>query len=73
MAIGRREILQIYLKVGLRSLGCQIKSGAVTFELITGTTEDVDVRLARYTPLLKRLERTIDWQMGIPFNRSSID
>jgi GNAT superfamily N-acetyltransferase len=70
MAIGRRETLDIYLKAGLRALGRQIKSGAVTFELITATTREVNERLTRYAPLLRRLERSIDWQLGIPFDGS---
>ena len=68
VAIGRREILDIYLKVGLRALGRQIKSGAVTFELITATTSEVNEQLARYAPLLGRLERSLDWHLGIPFS-----
>lgn len=71
MAIGRREILAIYLKVGMRALGRQIRSGAVTFELITATTTEVNEQLARYAPLLQRLERSFDWQLGIPFHKSS--
>jgi hypothetical protein len=67
IAIGRREILDIYLKVGLQSLGRQIKSGAVTFELITATTSEVNEYLARYKTLLRRLERSLDWALGVPF------
>jgi GNAT superfamily N-acetyltransferase len=70
VAIGRREILDIYLKAGMRTLGRQIKSGAVTFELITATIDEVNEQLARYASLLGRLERRLDWQIGIPFNRS---
>lgn len=68
IAIGRREILDIYLKVGLQSLDRQIKSGAVTFELITATTSEVNEHLARYATLLRRLERSLDWQLGVPFD-----
>ena len=67
IAIGRREILDIYLKVGLQSLGRQIKAGAVTFELISATTGEVNDNLARRAPLLRRLEKGVDWQLGIPF------
>lgn len=70
VAIGRREILDIYLKVGMRALGRQIKSGAVTFELITATIREVNEQLARYAPLLRRLELRLDWKLGIPFHGS---
>jgi len=66
VAIGRREILDIYLKAGMRALGRQIKSGAVTFELITATIREVNEQLARYARLLHRLERSLDWRLGIP-------
>jgi hypothetical protein len=72
MAIGRREILDIYLKVGLRALGRQIKSGAVTFELITATTSEVNEHLARYGPLLRRLERSVDWRLDVKFDGSRV-
>ena len=68
VAIGRREILDIYLKVGLRALGREITSGAVTFELITATMSEVNEHLARYGPLLRRMERSVDWQLDIPFD-----
>src|SRR5881394_3211517 len=37
VAIGRREVLDLYLHVGLEKLGHQIRSGAVTYELLTAT------------------------------------
>ena len=37
VAIGRREILDLYLHVGLERLGCEIRSGAVTYELLAAT------------------------------------
>jgi len=71
VAIGRHEIMDIYLKAGMRALGRQIRSGAVTFELITATICEVNEQLALYAPLVRRLELRLDWQIGIPFNRSS--
>jgi predicted GNAT family N-acyltransferase len=68
VAIGRREILDIYLKVGLRALGRQINSGAVTFELITATMSEVNEHLARYGPLLRRMAHSVDWQLDVPFD-----
>ena len=67
MAIGRREILDLYLRVGLEKLGHQIRAGAVTYELLTATVEQMIERTKTFTPLLNRLERVSDWQMEIPF------
>jgi len=72
MAIGRREILDIYLKVGMRSLGREVKSGAVTFELISATTAEVSDQLVRYAPLLARLKSKVDWCLGIPFDLAKV-
>jgi GNAT superfamily N-acetyltransferase len=71
MAIGRREILDIYVKAGMRALGRQIKAGAVTFELITATIGELKEHLIRYAPLVSRLERSLDWHLDIPFYASS--
>ncbi len=46
VAIGRQEILDIDPKAGMRALGRQIRSGAVTFELITANNRR-DPRTAR--------------------------
>jgi len=55
-------------QVGLRALGRQINSGAVTFELITATMSEVNEHLARYGPLLRRMAHSVDWQLDVPFD-----
>jgi histidinol-phosphate/aromatic aminotransferase/cobyric acid decarboxylase-like protein/GNAT superfamily N-acetyltransferase len=67
VAIGRREVLGLYLRVGFERLGRDIVSGAVIYELITGTTVQFRARLEGLSPLLKRLERTTDWRFDFPF------
>jgi histidinol-phosphate/aromatic aminotransferase/cobyric acid decarboxylase-like protein len=69
VAIGRREILDLYLHVGLEKLGHQIRSGAVTYELLTATVEQMAERIKNFTSLLNRLERAADWQLEIPFRK----
>jgi len=69
VAIGRREVLDLYLHVGFERLGCEIQSGAVTYELITATTDQFRARLNDFAPLLSRLERTTDWQFDFPFRK----
>ena len=39
IAMGRTDILSIYLKWGMQPLNLQIKSGAVSYELLKSTTE----------------------------------
>jgi histidinol-phosphate/aromatic aminotransferase/cobyric acid decarboxylase-like protein len=68
VAIGRQEVLDIYLKVGLQLMGYQTQSGAVTYELLQGTTSRLRDRLARYASVLNKLEAGIDWGLDIPFH-----
>lgn len=67
VAIGRRELLGMYRKVGFEPLGREIESGAVRFELMTATTGSWRESLTRYAPALRKVETEIDWQLGIPF------
>jgi histidinol-phosphate/aromatic aminotransferase/cobyric acid decarboxylase-like protein len=69
MAIGRREVLDLYLHVGLEKLGHQIRSGAVTYELLTATVAQMAERIKHFTSLLNRLERAADWRLEIPFRK----
>lgn len=67
VAIGRREVLDLYLHVGLETLNHQIHSGAVTYELLSATVPQMVERVRNFTSLLNRLERVSDWQLEIPF------
>jgi histidinol-phosphate/aromatic aminotransferase/cobyric acid decarboxylase-like protein len=69
MAIGRREVLDLYLHVGLGKLGHQIRSGAVTYELLTASVAQMLERVKNFTSLLNRLERAAEWQLEIPFRK----
>jgi histidinol-phosphate/aromatic aminotransferase/cobyric acid decarboxylase-like protein len=69
MAIGRREVLDLYLHVGLEKLGHQVRSGAVTYELLTATVAQMVERTKTFAPLLNRLERSTDWQLEVPFRK----
>lgn len=67
VAIGRQAILDLYLKVGLKPLGRQVQSGAVTFELMSATTAAVREHHRGSTLLLQRLAAETDWQLEVPF------
>src|SRR4051812_31102141 len=41
VAIGRREIADMYVRSGLRPLGLCTKSGAVTYDLMSATTDEI--------------------------------
>ena len=67
IAIGRREVLSVYLKAGMESLGREVTAGAVTFELLTAEVAKVQQHMSRFSRALRKLEQTVDWRMGIPF------
>lgn len=67
VAIGRREVLDLYRKVGLQTLGRTIQSGAVQYELMAAATDEIQGGgMGRYTRALQRLEPTLDWQLDVP-------
>jgi histidinol-phosphate/aromatic aminotransferase/cobyric acid decarboxylase-like protein/ribosomal protein S18 acetylase RimI-like enzyme len=45
--IGRRELLALYQKVGLRILGRTVQCGAVTFELMGATVKEIDAAVGQ--------------------------
>ncbi|GGZ21950.1 histidinol-phosphate aminotransferase family protein [Streptomyces poonensis] len=68
VAMGRTELLGMYLAVGLRPVGRTVRSGAVTFEVLTGSvTELTKGTMGRYRATLERLGSTVDWQLDVAF------
>ena len=68
-AIGRREVLDLYLKVGLRSMGRRIESGAVTYELLHATVAELREQAEQFGGLLERLEEKTDWRLPFSFRK----
>ena len=72
VAIGRIELLDLYMKAGLRPTGKRVQSGAVTFELLTGTVDTARKAHEHYwkNMAFKRgIERRLDhldWQLEAP-------
>lgn len=69
VAIGRSEILDLYLKAGLRPLGYKAQSGAVSFEFLTEAINMIHSRLSRYNKELEKLEGKVNWRLTIPFRK----
>jgi histidinol-phosphate/aromatic aminotransferase/cobyric acid decarboxylase-like protein len=67
VAIGRREVLGLYRKVGLRPLGRQIQSGQVQYELMSATMDELRQTLPRYAPLVRFVEPNVDWRLAVPY------
>ncbi len=68
-AIGRREVLGLYAKAGLRGTGQCVQSGKVEFELLHATTEELRGRADQFAQLLDRLEAATHWDLDVDFRR----
>jgi len=67
VAIGRLEVLDIYLQGGMQSLGRQVQSGKVSYELLSAETRDLRSFL-RLKKLFAHLEKRVDWKLtGVNF------
>jgi histidinol-phosphate/aromatic aminotransferase/cobyric acid decarboxylase-like protein/GNAT superfamily N-acetyltransferase len=67
VAIGRREIISLYRKAGLQLLGHSTQSGAVTYDLLSGTVAELRKIANRHMGTLRRLARRANWQLSVPF------
>ncbi len=69
VAIGRREILNFYERVGLVGCGLWARSGSVHYELMEAPVSALHDRAESHPALLDRIERKADWRLGFPFRR----
>ncbi|MDF1698873.1 MAG: histidinol-phosphate transaminase [Saprospiraceae bacterium] len=68
MAIGKLDVLPLYLKLGFKALGIQVEWGAVRFELIHGNIQTLHHYVDKHlVPLFRRLEANCDWDLNISF------
>jgi histidinol-phosphate/aromatic aminotransferase/cobyric acid decarboxylase-like protein/N-acyl-L-homoserine lactone synthetase len=67
VAIGRREVMGLYRKIGLQPLGRHFQAGNVAFELMTATLDELRQKVPHYIALLRHYAERIDWQLKIPF------
>ncbi|MGX1133108.1 histidinol-phosphate/aromatic aminotransferase/cobyric acid decarboxylase-like protein [Streptomyces glaucescens] len=68
VAMGRAELLDMYLAVGLRAVGRTVRSGAVTFEVLSGSVSELTkLSTGRYRGALERLGAAVDWRLDVAF------
>ncbi|MFD3501047.1 aminotransferase class I/II-fold pyridoxal phosphate-dependent enzyme [Streptomyces sp. NPDC058676] len=68
VAMGRTELLDMYLAAGLRPVGRTVHSGALTFEVLTGSvTELTRITMDRHRTTTERLRSQVDWRLDMPF------
>ncbi len=69
VAIGRREILELYLKAGLKPVGKFTRCGAVTYDLLQESVANVRAALQQFSGMLARVEGKTDWQLNFAFQK----
>jgi len=62
VAIGRLEVMDMYLQVGMQSLGRQVKSGKVVYELLSAEVLALRNNF-RGRSLFAHLVKRVEWQM----------
>jgi histidinol-phosphate/aromatic aminotransferase/cobyric acid decarboxylase-like protein len=67
VAMGRIEVLSIYLKHGFEPLGHRINSGAVTFELLSASMQQLRATFERRRSFYHKLEKELEWGLPFPF------
>jgi histidinol-phosphate/aromatic aminotransferase/cobyric acid decarboxylase-like protein/GNAT superfamily N-acetyltransferase len=69
VAIGRREVVNMYVRGGMQPVGLSFKSGAVTYDMLQATTADMRERMNEFAGLLDRLEGNTVWGLSFPFHK----
>ena len=64
VAIGRREVLGLYRKVGLKRLGREVRAGAVRFELMTGDVYELSKYVAHNIRFSRIVGRWADLRLS---------
>jgi len=70
VAIGRCEVLDLYLRLGLRSTGLRTQAGKVIYELLTASVSDVRREMPKHEEIVRRIEAQCDWDLPFPFRPS---
>ncbi|MER5888010.1 histidinol-phosphate transaminase [Streptomyces sp. NPDC001941] len=66
VAMGRTELLDMYVSAGLRPVGRTVRSGAATFEVLTGEVAALTREATtRFRTVLERLGRAVDWRLDV--------
>jgi histidinol-phosphate/aromatic aminotransferase/cobyric acid decarboxylase-like protein len=71
LALGREQVLSLYLSLGAELLGQRVRSGAVDFELIAFSVAQLRRYSQRHHTQFKRFEAQVQWSMPFPFFKAA--
>ncbi|MBL9219184.1 MAG: histidinol-phosphate aminotransferase family protein [Opitutaceae bacterium] len=69
VGIGRREVMDLYRRVGLEPAGLSTQSGEVTYDLLLGSISGLRQHSAEFAAVLSRLETRTAWRLPFPFRQ----
>jgi len=69
VGIGRREIMRLYQRCGMRATGQTTTSGRVSYELMHASIEELRERTREFGGLLTRMEEQIHWRLPMDFRQ----
>lgn len=69
VAIGRREVLSLYLRVGLLPTEKWARSGAVDYQLLHAPVTRVSDRIEQLRAITSRMAKKIEWNLPFPFEK----
>lgn len=67
VALGRDDVLDLYLGVGLREVGPTALSGAVLYHLLEAPPNAVRTAIVPHQRIVDRLAQDVRWQLPVPF------
>ena len=67
IAIGRRDVLGLYLRVGFERLGPSFQSGAVRYDLMNVEVDRIPEKTRRFETTLRSIEPRVSWRLEGPF------
>ncbi|MDA1230401.1 MAG: histidinol-phosphate aminotransferase family protein, partial [Planctomycetota bacterium] len=68
VGIGRREVLDTYLRIGMELQNRTTLSGAVTYELLLGDVVRMRQRLIKFQSFVARLKKRSVWNLPLGFD-----
>jgi N-acyl-L-homoserine lactone synthetase len=71
VAMGRKEIRNLHLRVGLKPTGLNVQAGAVTYGLLHATATEIHAALPGVRPILDRVQAEMTWQIGVAFDTAT--
>jgi histidinol-phosphate/aromatic aminotransferase/cobyric acid decarboxylase-like protein len=72
VAVGRREVLDMYLRFGFEKSNISFGSGATAYEVIVAPVERIAAHIDRHEAHLTQLESRIDWRLEYGFRAPSV-